>query len=138
MDAKTPASLDAVEVYPILPSLSFSQTSEFYVDRLGFEEVASPTEDYRIFRRGRMMLWFWYCQDPMIALNSSVFVKADRASELYQEFTERGIEGVRAMDEDEMPCQKFHVRDPHGNVLIFVNPAAMERANEMAKAAATA
>lgn len=114
MDTETPVDIDDIDVLPILPSLNFQETRNFYVDTLGFDEREAPADDYRFFRRGRMELGFWYCSDPFMATNSSVLFRADAIESLYNEYRSRGAAG-NMQSED-----KFYVRDPHGNVLMFV------------------
>jgi hypothetical protein len=121
MNAITPVDLGGVDVTPILPSLNFSQTRNFYVDALGFEQQAAPCEEYLVLRRGRMVLHFWSCDDPHMSMNSSVFIRSDSLDPLYEEYLARGVEGlVRIEDGDcDGKVARFYVRDPHGNLLLF-------------------
>ena len=124
MGAKPPVNIDAdsVDVLPILPSMNFDQTKDFYVNHMGFEEVQAHCEDYCVFRRGRMELWFWLCQNHEIAANSSVMIRASNAVELFEEYTQRGVASSMRDVCEESGVTSFHVRDPHGNLLLFRSP----------------
>jgi len=121
MNAINPVDLGGVDVTPILPSLNFSQTRDFYVNALGFEQHSPGCDAYLVLRRGRMVLHFWNCDDPHMATNSSVFIRSDSLTPLYEEFVARGVDGlVRVEDEDgEEKIARFYIRDPHGNLLLF-------------------
>lgn len=120
MNAITPVDLGGVDVTPILPSLSFSQTRDFYVNALGFEHHPAACEEYMVLRRGRMVLHFWNCSDPHMAVNSSVFIRSDSLNPLYEEFRARGVEGLMRIENEECgEIARFYIRDPHGNLLLF-------------------
>jgi hypothetical protein len=57
---------DRVEVLPTLPSLSISETRDFYRDHLGFDEIVHEDADYLIIRREfvgeRMELHYVKCR----------------------------------------------------------------------------
>ncbi len=122
MNAINPVDLGAVDVTPILPSLNYDQTCDFYVNTLGFERQPEVCEDYLVLRRGRMVLNFWRCDDPHVAVNSSVFIRSDSLTPLYEEFVARDVEGlgrIQCEDYQEGQVARFHIRDPHGNLLLF-------------------
>lgn len=119
MNAMNPADFSEVDVMPILPSLNFSQTRDFYINALGFEQRPVACEDYIVFRRGRMELQFWECRDPEISSNSSVFIRCNDVSYFYEELATRGVDGLRSTAEDGVGVARFYVRDPHGNLLMF-------------------
>jgi catechol 2,3-dioxygenase-like lactoylglutathione lyase family enzyme len=105
------------DVVPILPSLNFTETRDFYVTHLGFEEVGADCDDYLVIRKGVMELHFWLSDDPFQCQNSSVFFRSNAVSEIYTALRDRGVEAVRPLDQ--MHEVRFHVRDPHGNLLMF-------------------
>jgi Glyoxalase superfamily protein len=118
MKAHETIAAPIVKVVPILPSLDFSQTREFYVDNLGFEELYAACDDYLVIRRGGLELQFWLSDDPMQCQNSSVFFRTEALSDIYRDLCDRGIEAVKPADS--LGDQgRFHVRDPHGNLLLF-------------------
>lgn len=126
MNAQQPVAKTILNAVPILPSLNFTETRTFYVENLGFEEVGLDCLDYLVVRRGGMELHFWLSDDPVQCQNSSVFFRAETPTEIYRDFCDRGIEAIRPTDaqgED----MRFHVRDPHGNLLMFsgMAPAAL-------------
>lgn len=126
MNAQQPIATTILNAVPILPSLNFRETRNFYVENLGFEEVGLDCLDYLVVRRGGMELHFWLSDDPLQCQNSSVFFRASTPSEIYRDFCERGIEAIRPSDAEGEDI-RFHVRDPHGNLLMFsgMGPAAV-------------
>jgi extradiol dioxygenase family protein len=118
MNAQQPVATTILNAVPILPSLDFNETRHFYVDALGFEDVGLDCLDYLVVRRGGLELHFWLSDDPMQCQNSSVFFRADTPVDIYRDFCDRGIEAIRpsGVAAEEM---RFHVRDPHGNLLMF-------------------
>jgi len=122
MNAQQPFATTILNAVPILPSLDFSETRSFYVDTLGFEDVGYDGLDYLVVRRGGMELHFWLSDDPVQCQNSSVFFRANSPADIYRDFCSRGIEAIRP-SEDSSECGaggvRFHVRDPHGNLLMF-------------------
>ncbi|MBC2774106.1 glyoxalase [Rhizobium sp. AQ_MP] len=121
MNAQQPFATTILNAVPILPSLDFTETRNFYVDALGFEDVGYDGLDYLVVRRGGMELHFWLSDDPVQCQNSSVFFRATAPAEIYRDFCSRGIEAIRPAD-DAGECGggvRFHIRDPHGNLLMF-------------------
>lgn len=118
MNVESGVDIGRVEVLPILPSLDFQQTRDFYAGRLGFE-VSDKGGEYLVVRRGRLELHFWQCEDPTLCENSSVFFRLDAFHALFDDFRRRGVEPVSGFDADEDDVTRFHIRDPHGNVLLF-------------------
>lgn len=118
MNAQQPASTTILNAVPILPSLNFVETRNFYVENLGFEEVRLDCDDYLVVQRDGMELQFWLSDDPLQCQSSSVFFRATTPSEIYRDFCERGIEAIVPSDSQGEDI-RFHVRDPHGNLLMF-------------------
>ncbi|MCJ8238423.1 glyoxalase [Peteryoungia algae] len=118
MNAQQPIATTVLNAVPILPSLNFVETRNFYVENLGFEEVGLDCLDYLVVRRGGMELHFWLSDDPLQCQNSSVFFRATAPGEIYRDFCERGIEAICPSDTQGGDV-RFHVRDPHGNLLMF-------------------
>ena len=119
MNAMLSVDLDLVDVMPILPSLNLQETRRFYTQSLGFTEVETGCQDGLGLVRGRIELHFSHCADPYLVNNSSVFLSCDNVERLYEDFQRRGADGlVKVIDDDEKTVS-FHIRDPHGNILLF-------------------
>ncbi|TPP11791.1 VOC family protein [Rhizobium glycinendophyticum] len=118
MSAQETMAKPALKVVPILPSLDFAQTRDFYVGNLGFEEVEFACDDYLVIHRGGLELQFWLSDDPFQCQNSSVFFRSEAVRDIYRDLCDRGIEAVVPRDTHGEPT-RFHVRDPHGNLLMF-------------------
>lgn len=124
MNAITPAPLDFVDVTPILPSLDFEQTRAFFTSSLGFKVIEPECESYLTLGRGRIALMFWRCDDPVALLNSSVMLRVEDVGQLRDEFTGRGITCLPPLrgagEVSDSDDRHFHISDPHGNLLMFV------------------
>lgn len=118
MSALPAIAKPTLNAVPILPSLNFSQTRDFYVLGLGFEEVNAACDDYLVVQKDGMELHFWLSDDPMQCQNSSVFFRSGSPSQIYQDLRDRGIETVTSSSMADGPV-RFYVRDPHGNMLMF-------------------
>jgi hypothetical protein len=114
---------DRVEVLPILPSLSTSETRDFYRDHLGFDEIVYEDADYLIIRRDfvgeRMELHFWLTDDRKICEVSAVYIRGGGIDALHAEFTERKVPKLSEMKVRPWNMEEFYVWDPHGNLLKF-------------------
>lgn len=114
---------DFVEVLPILPSLSISETRDFYRDRLGFDDVVYEDKEYLIVRRlflgRRMELHFWLTDDRKLCEVSAVYIRGGGIDGLHAEFTERGAPKLSPMTVRPWSMEEFYVWDPHGNLLKF-------------------
>lgn len=114
---------DRVEVLPMLPSLSISETRDFYRDHLGFDEIVHENADYLIIRREfvgeRMELHFWRTDDRKICEVSAVYIRGGGIDALHAEFTERKVPKLSEMTLRPWKMEEFYVWDPHGNLLKF-------------------
>ncbi|EHS49977.1 hypothetical protein PDO_2852 [Rhizobium sp. PDO1-076] len=124
------AMTKSFDVVPILPSLNFSETRDFYVTHLGFEEVGADCDDYLVIRKGPMELHFWLSDDPFQCQNSSVFFRSNAICEIYTVLRDRGVEAV--LPSDQLHDVRFHVRDPHGNLLMFADAMVLAGATAAA------
>jgi hypothetical protein len=114
---------DAVEVLPVLPSLSIVETRDFYRDRLGFHEVVYEGEDYLIMRRqflGRPLeLHFWLTDDRKLCEASGAYIRGGGIDVLHAEFSERETPKLSPMEVRPWGMEEFYVWDTHGNLLKF-------------------
>jgi catechol 2,3-dioxygenase-like lactoylglutathione lyase family enzyme len=114
---------DAIDVLPVLPSLSMVESRDFYRDKLGFDEIVYEADDYLIVRRvfvgRRMELHFWLTDDPRLPENSSVYLRGGGIDRLYAEFSTRNLPDLSPLEIRPWGMQEFYVRDPHGNLLRF-------------------
>ncbi|MGL3607269.1 glyoxalase [Rhizobium sp. G187] len=120
MNAPDTIARPTLNAVPILPSLDFSQTRDFYVGNLGFEEVAAACDDYLVVQRDGLELHFWLSDDPLQCESTSVFFRTGAPADFYRDLRERGIDAIMPQSDKEHPV-RFHVRDPHGNLLMFAD-----------------
>jgi extradiol dioxygenase family protein len=114
---------DRVEVLSVLPSLSISESRDFYRDRLGFDEIVYEDRDYLIIRREfvghRMEIHFWLTDDRKLCEASGVYVRGGGIDALHEEFRRREVPTLTPMTVRPWGMEEFYVWDPHGNILKF-------------------
>ena len=109
-----------IDIVPVLPSLNFAQTRAFYLNHLGFEEMPLSYDEYMMIRRDRVELHFSLTDDPGLCYASSVFFRFPDVQPIFDELQQRGVDVVRSAERGP-GGQVFHLRDPHGNLLIFAD-----------------
>ena len=102
---------------PVLASLNLAESVAFYTERLGFVSVARYA-DYAIVKRDGCELHFWACDNPLVAQNTSCYVRTSSAQALYLEFKDRGAD-VKPPENRPWGMKEMYVVDPHGNLLKF-------------------
>lgn len=120
----TPPAATAAAVQhtvPVLASLDFAQTQQFYGERLGFDCLLHEP-DYLILARDGCELHFWRCGDRHIAEHTSCYVRGDTGA-LYADFSRRGLAPLKPPVVQPWGMKEMYVIDPHGNLLKFGEPA---------------
>jgi catechol 2,3-dioxygenase-like lactoylglutathione lyase family enzyme len=102
---------------PILASLNLDETLAFYVDKLGFVQLAR-LHDYAIVGRDGAEIHFYDCKDRHIAENTACYVRTSSTDALYQEFKGRGVD-LKPPEVRPWGMKELYVIDPHGNLLKF-------------------
>ena len=102
---------------PVLASLNLDESVAFYTARLGFVLMAQLA-DYVIVGRDGCELHFYACDDPLIAQNTSCYVRTPSTEALYLEFISRGAD-VKPPEDRPWGMKELYVIDPHGNLLKF-------------------
>ena len=102
---------------PILPSLNIDESVAFYVNQLGFVQLAQ-LHDYAIVGRDGAEIHFNECNNPNIPANTSCYVRTGSTEALYTEFSGRGVK-VNPPQVQPWGMKELHVTDPHGNLLKF-------------------
>ena len=115
----TPASAKGrlYSTVPILPSLNLDESIVFYTERLGFVLMAQLA-DYLIVGRDGCELHFYACDNPLIAQNTSCYVRTSSTWALYEEFKSRGTQ-LKPPKDRSWGMKELYVLDPHGNLLRF-------------------
>jgi catechol 2,3-dioxygenase-like lactoylglutathione lyase family enzyme len=102
---------------PILPSLNFRETIDFYTHRLGFRLVGQYP-DYLIFDRDSVSLHFWFCEDANIPKVSGCYIYVQGIAEIYQDFEKQGvIHPNSSLQKTNYGLMEFAAVDSHGNLL---------------------
>jgi uncharacterized glyoxalase superfamily protein PhnB len=116
-------------IVPILFVRDVERAANFYCDKLGFEiEFLYGTPPfYGAVRRGHARLHLRFVEHPNFAelaareeslILASVEVSDVRA--LFAEFEARDVEFPQEVQKQEWGGADFHIRDPDGNVISFV------------------
>ena len=105
---------------PVLASLDIAKTIEFYVSKLGFEEVYVQPEEYGIAKRDDISIHFWACDDPKLPQNTSCRVQVDDIDDLYAELLPRGVVHPNGpLQEKPWGSREFAILDSDGNLITF-------------------
>lgn len=123
---------DALGAVPILFVTNVTASAHFYRDKLGFEIdfLYGQPPYYGAVRRGNARLHLRFVKGPNFAvlaeqeislILASIEVRDVRA--LFSEFRTRGVEFPQTLETQEWGGTDFHVRDPDGNVISFVQYA---------------
>ena len=102
---------------PVLASLNLCESATFYTERLGFV-LTAHFADYVIVERDGCELHFYACDNPLIAKNTSCYVRTSSTQALYEEFKNCGAD-VKPPEDRPWGMKEMCVIDPHGNLLKF-------------------
>lgn len=118
---------------PILFVRNVDRAAQFYRDKLGFEIefLYGAPPFYGAVRRGNARLHLRFVAHPnfaaLAAMEGSLIlasVEVDDIRVLFAEFEARGVEFPQRIVKQEWGGTDFHVRDPDGNVISFVQYVA--------------
>jgi uncharacterized glyoxalase superfamily protein PhnB len=116
-------------IVPILFVRDVERAAYYYRDRLGFEvEFLYGTPPfYGAVRRGRARLHLRFVEHPNFAELASreeslilASIEVSNVKTLFAEFQARSIEFPQTLERQIWGGTDFHVRDPDGNVISFV------------------
>ncbi|MEM9685165.1 MAG: VOC family protein [Pseudomonadota bacterium] len=103
---------------PVLASLNFDQTVDFY-EALGFTTLAQ-FPDYAIVRRDGLELHFWQCEDRAICEATSCYLRVADAAAYHEEW-QAVVEGaggrINEIEDKPWGMREFAVWDLHGNLI---------------------
>ncbi len=111
------------EIHPKLPMRDKAVTSEFYIDRLGFEPAGTEDYDgYLMLRKDNIEIHFFEFRelDPLQNYGQ-VYIRTDDIESIYQEFLDRGISVHPNAPLELKPWgqKEFSALDPDSNLLTF-------------------
>ena len=102
---------------PWFASRSIRRSLAWYRERLGFE-IREASAEFGIAARDRVLINFWWCEDPHIPANTSAYFNVTDVDGLYAEWRSR--HGGTRMTEPrtfDYGMREFHVWDLDGNLL---------------------
>jgi len=112
-----------LDVLPILPSLSLSETRMFYGEYLGFAATVFEDHDYLILRReafgAPIELHFWLTDRRDLCEHSAVYLRGGGIDALHEEFRQKGLQHLSPLLPRPWGMTEFYVHDLHGNLLKF-------------------
>lgn len=114
---------DRLEVLPILPSLSLSETQSFYSEFLGFDATVFEDHNYLILRRDAfgspIELHFWLTDRRDLCEQSAVYIRGGSIDRLHEEFRQKELLHLSPILPRPWGMTEFYIHDPHGNLLKF-------------------
>ncbi len=111
------------EIHPKLPMRNKKLTKDFYVGKLGFQDIGTADFDkYLIIRKENIEIHFFEFKELDPAENyGQVYIRTNNVNEVYQSVVAQGLEsnppgGIRIMQYGQM---EFSLLDPDNNLLTF-------------------
>lgn len=110
-------------IHPKLPMRNKAVTSEFYLNRLGFQRYGSADYDgyLMVEKDGIQVHFFAFPELDPKANYGQVYIRTDRIEELYRSFLDRNISIHPAGHLQTKPWgqKEFSILDPDNNLLTF-------------------
>ena len=101
---------------PILRVEDMERALQFYVDLLGFKNVAWGTEEFTRVNRDRAGIYL--CRQGQGAGKAWLWIGVEDVERLHEEYTARGV-AIRMPPKNFPWALEMHVEDPDGNVIRF-------------------
>lgn len=111
------------DIHPKLPMRDKTRTREFYIDKLGFQQVGSADHDgYLMVQKDGIQLHFFEFKglDPKENYGQ-VYIRTDQIENLYQSMLDKGLPIHPAGHLHVKPWgqKEFSMLDPDNNLLTF-------------------
>lgn len=111
------------EINPKLPMRNKSATKNFYLDKLGFEEIGSSDyEGYLMVQRDNIQIHFFEFKELDSRNNyGQVYIRTDEIDKIYQSMVDKKISIQPAGNLQIKPWgqKEFSLLDPDNNLLTF-------------------
>ncbi|WP_373518685.1 bleomycin resistance protein [Pricia sp.] len=112
-----------IEINPKIPMRSKATTKDFYLHRLGFEELGSTDyDDYLMLKKDKIEIHFFYFKalDPKQNYGQ-VYIRVNDIDSYYQELLNKGttIHPNGHLQVKSWGQKEFSVLDPDNNLLTF-------------------
>ncbi len=112
-----------VDATPVLASLDIRRSVDFFVSKLGFEEIHAAQGGYGIVRHGPVSIHFWACTDPGIPRATGCRVQVRSIDRLYDRCKSLDIVHPNApLQAKPWGDDEFAILDPDGNLVTFHEP----------------
>lgn len=112
-----------VDATPVLASLDIRRSVDFFVTKLGFDEVYAVQGEYGVVRNGPVGIHFWACSDPAIPGATSCRVQVRNVELLFQRCDALGIVHPKArLESKPWGTREFAITDLDGNLVAFYEP----------------
>jgi catechol 2,3-dioxygenase-like lactoylglutathione lyase family enzyme len=103
---------------PQLPALNLEQSVQFYKQSLGFRVIAEYP-GFVILLRDRVEIHLWSCNEPVVAENSSCYIRLRDIESFYGVMQEQGVDIREVLETRPWGMKQFTVADPSGNFIRF-------------------
>lgn len=111
------------EIHPKLPMRSKTVTRDYFITRLGFEEIGkTDQEGYLMIRKDKIQIHFFEYRELDPKENyGQVYIRTDDIEHLYQWFLEKkiGIHPAGHLETKPWGQKEFAILDPDNNLLTF-------------------
>lgn len=111
------------EIHPKIPMRDKAITKDFYIHKLGFEQLGTVDyEEYLMLRRDDIEIHFFLFKDLNPKENyGQVYIRTDNIEELYQSFLddEVAIHPNGKLKAQPWGQKEFSILDPDTNLLTF-------------------
>ena len=105
------------KIIPVLPSLDFDKSIEFYTKKLGFDLIFRTEGRLGLAKQG-IGIHMWHCSDANIPKNSSCFVIVSNIDALYEEYEKQGVIHPNGkLEVKPWNMKQFAILDNDGNLL---------------------
>ena len=110
------------DIHPKLPMRDKAVTSEFYIDKLGFQVFGSDYDGYLMIQKDDIQIHFFEFKELNPAENyGQVYIRTDEIEKLYQSALDKKINMPKAGHLQIKPWRQkeFSLLDPDNNLLTF-------------------
>ncbi len=109
-----------LKAVPVLPSLDLARSVQFFVSKLGFEEIHLALGEYAIVNKDDIEVHFWACDDKKIPEVSGCRIETQNIAALYAHCEREAIVHPNGkLTEKPWGATEFSVLDLDGNLITF-------------------
>jgi len=110
------------DINPKLPMRDKARTKEFYMDKLGFQQIGNDYDEYLMVQKDNVQIHFFEFKELDPKENyGQVYIRTNDIDKLYQSLLDKQVSIHPAGDLQTKPWQQreFSLLDPDNNLLTF-------------------